>query len=303
MRTLWLLLPPLVLLSLPVKADSQFLVIAHRGASSLAPENTIPAFRIAVERYGAKMIELDVQLSRDGVPMVIHDSTLGRTTDARDRYPGRKKWPVADFTAEELRGLDSGSWFVETDPFGQVGAGAVPPEDLAYYRNGKVGVPTFAEVLQLLAAYDCRVNVELKNFPEHHPDLVPRVVQEIRRAKMEKRCLVSSFHHPSLVEFQRLLPQVERGALFWLPAVHVGDYLRRLDVQAYHPGLATLGAQSAGGLDLASIAEARSAGFNVYVYTVDDPDTVEKLREAGAHGVFTNFIQRYGKGAGRPSPR
>jgi len=91
--------------------------IAHRGARSLAPENTISAARKALE-VGADGWELDVQMSRDKKMVVIHDESLVRTSNVKEIFPHREPWLVRDFTLKELQELDFGSWFNETDPFG-----------------------------------------------------------------------------------------------------------------------------------------------------------------------------------------
>ena len=102
------------------------LIAAHRGARSLAPENTLAAARLALAA-GARMWEIDVRMSRDGEIVLIHDPNLERTSDAPGKFPGRSPWLVHDFTLDELKTLDFGSWFSETDPFGQIAAGKISP--------------------------------------------------------------------------------------------------------------------------------------------------------------------------------
>ena len=103
------------------------LVIAHRGARSLAPENTLAAAQAALE-MGADLWEFDIEVSRDGELVLLHDETLSRTTDAAARYPDRAPWRAADFTWEEIRALDAGSWFLREDPFGTLASGTVPAD-------------------------------------------------------------------------------------------------------------------------------------------------------------------------------
>lgn len=108
---------------LAMRAAQRKILIAHRGASAYAPENTLPAYRLAIEQ-GADYVEQDLQITRDGVLVCLHDVTLERTTDAARVYPERgrvvevagkaaRRWPVADFTLEEIRRLDAGAWFGE----------------------------------------------------------------------------------------------------------------------------------------------------------------------------------------------
>ena len=102
------------------------LYIAHRGARSLAPENTLAAAEKAVQT-GAHGWELDVQMTKDGRLAVIHDKNLDRTSNVSrlNRFADRRPWPTHKFTLEELKSLDFGSWFQETDPFGQIEAKAI----------------------------------------------------------------------------------------------------------------------------------------------------------------------------------
>lgn len=102
--------------------------IAHRGARSLAPENTMLAARKAFE-IGASGWELDVAMTSDHELVVIHDDTLERTSDAAQVFPDRDPWSVVDFSMAELRRLDFGAWFVRTDPFGQIAAGMISPAE------------------------------------------------------------------------------------------------------------------------------------------------------------------------------
>jgi glycerophosphoryl diester phosphodiesterase len=126
-----------------------FTLIAHRGYSDLAPENTLPAFDLAIER-GFPHIELDLQLTRDGVPVVMHDDNVDRTTSG--------KGPLRAYTLDEIRALSAGSWFTATDA-GRAG-------DFTTAR-----VPTFEEVLERYAGR-AHLHVELKS---EEQDLADRI--------------------------------------------------------------------------------------------------------------------------------
>ncbi|HEX7556623.1 MAG TPA: glycerophosphodiester phosphodiesterase family protein, partial [Leptolinea sp.] len=108
---------------------SPVLNIAHRGARSLAPENTLAAARKALE-VGADLWECDVALTADGIPVILHDDNLRRTSNASSVYPNRKPWKLQTFTLEELKKLDFGSWFLTTDPFKQIKLGQILPAEL-----------------------------------------------------------------------------------------------------------------------------------------------------------------------------
>ncbi|MGI6368876.1 MAG: glycerophosphodiester phosphodiesterase [Anaerolineae bacterium] len=157
-----------------------FMAIAHRGASSYAPENTRAAYDLALE-MGARHIELDVHLSSDGEVIVMHDDRVDRTTNG--------KGPVADFTLEALRALDAGSWF------GAAYAGAQ--------------VPTLREVLERYAG-PAHLHIELKG---RTPGLVPATIALVRAAGASPHVTLTSFSHDLLSEARPLAPELPMG---WL---------------------------------------------------------------------------------------
>ncbi|WP_020575493.1 glycerophosphodiester phosphodiesterase family protein [Actinopolymorpha alba] len=165
----------------------EVIIVAHRGASGMAPENTLAAIREAA-RQRAHFVELDVVLSSDGVPVLIHDTSLARTTNAVQLFPDRAPWHVGDFTLEELRKLDAGSWFDE--------------------RYAGERIPTFAEALDTLREEGLGLWLELKS-PERHPDLEQAVADVLRSAPGDwltspdraRRVKVTSFNHEALAKF------------------------------------------------------------------------------------------------------
>lgn len=120
-------------------------LIAHRGGSSLAPENTIEAGIAALDYDMVVGWEVDIRISLDGVPFLMHDDTLLRTTNISDHFPNRKFDKAETFTISELRELDAGTWFVEKDPFGTISDGIISDLEAESYRGIKI--PTFEEVL------------------------------------------------------------------------------------------------------------------------------------------------------------
>src|SRR5262245_27786405 len=135
------------------------LCIAHRGASSLAPENTLASARKAFE-IGADMWELDVSVTADGELVALHDDSLARTTNAGALFPDRTPWLISTFTLAEVRQLDAGSWFVETDPFGTIAARTVTPAEQKALAGQPI--PTLREALLFTRDQQWRVNVEIK---------------------------------------------------------------------------------------------------------------------------------------------
>ena len=271
--------------------------IAHRGARSLAPENTLPAFQIALERCGADMIELDVHLSKDSVPVIIHDDDLTRTTNAEEVYPTRSPWWVGDFTYAELLRLDAGSWFVEKDPFGQIKARQVPDADLKLFSAGRVRLPTLRQALTLVAAKKSRVNIEIKYFPVFYAGIIEKVLEEVRAAHLEKQVLISTFNHEALVEIRKQAPEIQTGALCDQPVFPLDPYLKRLlKVNAYNPGFENIGEKSLEYRHRARLREdvikaAHEAGLKVNVWTVNRPEDMRALWKAGVDGIITDFPQ------------
>ncbi|MGE0463637.1 MAG: glycerophosphodiester phosphodiesterase [Vicinamibacterales bacterium] len=158
-------------------------MFAHRGGAALAPENTLVAFEGGLS-HGADGMELDVHLSRDGVPVVIHDATVDRTTNGTG--------PVASFTAAELAGLDAGHHF-EQDGFP--------------FRGRGHGVPTLEAVLARWPA--ARVIIEMKNGT---PELGTAVVEVVRRVGAQRRVCLGSFQQEGLDAVRALAPEIVTSA-------------------------------------------------------------------------------------------
>jgi glycerophosphoryl diester phosphodiesterase len=284
------------------------LVIAHRGASAHAPENTLEAAQLG-HRAGADAWECDVHLTRDGVPIVIHDETLVRTTDVARKYADDARqaagFRVADFDLDELQALDAGSWFV--DPGG--GARSVATfgtleslslSQVQHYRSGSIRVPTLAEALRLTDQLDWLVNVELKSFPEANPRLVDAVLGVIDETQTASRVLVSSFDHAELARVMEVCPHVATGVLTSTPLYRPEAYVRNaLGCDAYHPSAYAVGsgsdaylrAPSARHLRIDDLARLEARGVPVLVFTVNDsrPDGLAAhLAECGVTGLFSD---------------
>jgi glycerophosphoryl diester phosphodiesterase len=259
------------------------LTIAHRGASSLAPENTMAAARKALE-LGAEMWELDVILTADGQLLVIHDDTLARTSNVAVHFPDRSPWPVHGFTLEQIRRLDFGSWFIDRDPFGQIAAGHVSGTNLSSYIG--LPAPTLPEALAFTHDNDWRVNVEIKDLSGTPGDatVVEQVVVLIEMLAMRDRVLISSFNHSYLGRVKAANPGLATGVLVENPVDDPAALLRRFDAQAYHPSAATI--------PPGTVADMRAQGFDVNIWTVNDDTTLRHFIQAGASGLFTDFPHR-----------
>lgn len=238
----------------------------HRGASAWAPENTLPAFELALEQ-GADGFELDVQLSSDGEAVVIHDETLERTTNGRGR--------VADHPLALLRTLDASA--------GQA--------DYAGTR-----IPTLGEVFALVKGTSAHVNVELKNNRVRYRGLEARVLDLADEYDVTGQVVWSSFNHPSLRRLRRLLRRRERelhldqhrrghaaealGVLYSDILYQPWHYAALLGASALHPPLPLV--------DRRLVERCRAAGLAVHVWTVDDPADVRRLAALGVEAIITN---------------
>lgn len=261
---------------------NRVLNIAHRGARSLAPENTILAARKAVAA-GADMWELDVTMSADGELVILHDDTLERTSNAREVFPERSPWNVSDFTMEELRRLDFGSWFAAQDPYGQIAAAVVSKEEQERFQG--TAIPTLQEALEFTRDYHWRINVEIKDATglPADKDIVERVVRMIDQLNMAPLVLISSFNHSYLERSKAANPMIATGALIEAPVNNPAELLAKLEAQALNPSLALTTPEM--------ISDLRSRGYDVYVWTVNDEKDMRALIEAGVSGIITDFPQ------------
>jgi len=228
-------------------------IFAHRGASSHAPENTLAAFRLAID-HGAKAIELDVQLSKDREVVVFHDTNLDRTTDGTGR--------IKDYTLSELSDLNAGISFYPA------------------YQNEKI--PTLAQVLDFLPL-DILINIELKNAQTPCDSLPSKTAALIRDFKAENRVLISSFSSFSIAKFSKELPAVPCGRLLYsqLATNFFGSFPGLLaNIQSVHISLKSLRPQV--------IDSYKNAGKAVFSYTLNHTQDILKAMSMGIDGFFTD---------------
>ncbi|MDA8234805.1 MAG: glycerophosphodiester phosphodiesterase [Clostridia bacterium] len=227
------------------------LIIGHRGASGTAPENTLSAFRQAAT-LGAGMVELDVQLSADGVPVVIHDETLERTTTGSGY--------VRDYTLDQLQALDAGTWLA--------------PE----YKGEKI--PALHEVITDLPS-EMLINIELKNNLIPYPDLEAKVIRLVDELDVVERVVISSFNHESMARFRKMAPHLASGLLYEQPLDNPLGMAGELEVQTLHPHYSLVTPEL--------VRAAHREGYLVYTWTVNQEPLMEKMIELGVDGVMTNY--------------
>lgn len=250
-------------------ATQRPLVIAHRGASLAAPENTLPAFERAIVA-GAEMIETDARLTADGQVILIHDNDLGRVTGSTGR--------VDAMSAAEVRALDAGYVFRSRRQNGDL------------WRNEAARIPLLDELLDLLDAHRHRcLNLELKSDGDDRRtcDLASAAIAVLRRRRMLRRTLISSFDPAALRAARAVAPQVATAALpvAGEDAVALLDRAASARHAAIHPNDALLGD---GGRATDIVADAHRRGLRVHVWTVDDEQRMRTLLVAGIDGIITN---------------
>ena len=263
-------------------------VIAHRGARSLAPENTLKAARIAYET-GADLWETDVAMTRDGHLVLFHDDTLLRCTDAEKKFPLKASFRVEDFDLKEIRVLDAGSYFVETDPFAQISQGNVGREAQASFIGEPV--PLLEEGLLLTLEKNWRINLELKFFPgtENNPTLPDQTLEIIRRVKIPlTQVIISSFHHPWLLQIMDKEPLLEVQALVGDDDTEPLDF-KDFFFPAYNANAALIHPDQ--------IRAVKDRGKKINLFTVNDPKAFSRFADLGVDGIFTDFPQRFAKRA------
>lgn len=259
---------------------------AHRGARSLAPENSLLALDKA-RLCGADLWETDIQFSADAQPVIFHDSDLRRTTDIAQIHPQqkRKSHAVAAYTVDQLWTLNAGSWFLRQDPFGTIRSGEVTEIDFAAIERQKI--PTLAEVLDYCRSYNFPVNLEIKDQGQRFSSelVATMVLTEIQRLGAEELVLLSSFNHDYLRAIRKQLPELATAALAEeRHPDHLIAYLHDLGVEAYHPDWQIT--------DASLIARLNEAGIRVNLWTVNDVDQARFFAAAGVTLICTDWPQR-----------
>lgn len=272
--------------------------IAHRGYSGKFDENTILAFKKAIE-YNADGIEADVQLSKDGIPVIIHDETLDRTTNGHGF--------VKDYTFDELRifrtksvprvqalkddALEERARLEVEDngKFGESRIGEYSASEVEYLKN-RCGeeIPALRELLELVAKSDLKVlNLELKNSVIEYNGLEKKVLDMIDEFHLRDRIIISSFNHSSLLKVKELEggKGIVLGALTEAILVNVPKYLRSISVECYHPYFPSV-------LNQEYMKEIKESGIKINTYTVNNVADMKKVISVGVDGIITNEVEK-----------
>lgn len=248
--------------------STQPTVIAHRGASAHAPENTLYAVDKAAE-LGVDWVENDVQRTKDGELVVVHDDNLRRTTDAEEVFPDRAPWKVKDFTAAEIARLDAGSWF---------GAG---------YADARV--PTLEQFVDRVELHHQKLLLEIKN-PELYPGIEQQTLKVLDNEgwldgpHLESRLIVQSFSAASVRTVHELKPAVKTG-LLGTPAVADLDRYAAFADQV-NPSYGSISSSYVAGVHAVEGPHGRP--LEVFTWTVDDASIARLVAGYGVDGIITN---------------
>lgn len=230
-------------------------IFAHRGASAYAPENTLEAFQMAMEQ-GADGIELDVQMTKDGELVVIHDETIDRVSNG--------KGAVRDYTLEELKQFSVSNHFEQ-------------------YPDAKI--PTLREVLELVKPGTMEINIELKTGIYWYPQIEQKVLELVKEEGMEERIIYSSFNHYSVQKVRELSPEAETAYLIGDVMLNVADYTRNTGIKGLHPALFHVKMAD-------FLKEYKESGIALRVWTVNDKEQIRWLIDEGVDAVITNYPDR-----------
>jgi glycerophosphoryl diester phosphodiesterase len=231
----------------------QPIIFGHRGASAHAPENTISAFKLAIE-HGADAIELDAKLTSDGQVVVIHDQTVNRTTNA---YGEVKKLLLST-----IRELDAGSFFSA--------------------KFAGEPVPTLEDVFEAVGK-DIFINIELTNYISPRDPLPDKVALLVQKHGLEERVMFSSFLNLNLIRIKKLLPQVPAAVLAnsgFKGSIARSIIGRRVSPEVIHPHFSDVSPYY--------MLQEKSTGRLVNVWTVNDPDEMMHLFALGVNGIITD---------------
>ncbi|RIW33628.1 glycerophosphodiester phosphodiesterase [Bacillus salacetis] len=231
------------------------LVFAHRGSAGTHPENTMEAFKEG-ERVGADGIELDVQLSKDGEVVVIHDETVDRTTNG--------KGFIKDLTLKEIRKLDAGNKYKK------------------FLK--KTRIPTLREVFEWMMTNEMICNIELKNGVIPYPRLEEKVIELINEFSFQNRTIISSFNHYSIVHCYRLDPDIEIAPLYSNGLFMPWVYAQSIHAESIHPNIKVA--------PDALIIDSMKAGVAVRPYTINNEAVMKRLFTINCSAIITDFPEK-----------
>lgn len=227
-------------------------VIAHRGASGYAPENTMAAFELAI-KMGADAIETDVHLSKDGEVIIIHDEKLDRTSDGIGY--------VQDYTYEALSKFNANNQM----------------ENFVFCK-----IPRLSDLLELIKKHGTKLNIELKTDFIVYPEIEEKVIDLVRAFDVEDQVIYSSFNHYTLANLRKIDPNVKIGILYMEGMYEPWHYATHLKADALHPFYPNLMIED-------YVKECHEHHILVNAWTVNKPTDIKRLIDLETDGIITNY--------------
>lgn len=252
----------------PYFADERFQVIAHRGGRGLMPENTLEAFHHA-DSLGVDVLEMDIHASADGHLVVIHDDSVGRTTNGSGK--------VDSLTLDQLQALDAAYNWQSPD-------GSFP------HRGGHVRIPHLEDVLRHFSHK--RMLIEIK---PNSAQVAQKLCATLARFSMDEKTIVASFHSDALDAFSRACPQTPVSATSSQVGLYALLHLLHLDGAYVNPPIAFQVPERIGALRLVDerfVASVHERAAQVHVWTVNKPDAMQRLIDLGVDGIITDYPDR-----------
>lgn len=228
------------------------MILGHRGAMGLAPENTMISFETALS-YKADLIELDIHLSKDNQIIVIHDETLERTTTGIGN--------IQDHNLKELREFDAGIKFSEQ------------------FKGERI--PVLDEVLDFIKDKEIRLNIEIKNGPVFYKGIEEKTAVLIDKYDYYEKVIVSSFDHNSLKRIKLINPKIHTAILYGCEIVDFDEYVKKLQVSAVHPHHYWVTNEL--------IERMHNLDIAVNTWVINDKVLFNKFSEMGVDSIGTNF--------------
>nr|WP_309101020.1 glycerophosphodiester phosphodiesterase [Fredinandcohnia onubensis] len=232
-------------------------IFGHRGSAGTHPENTMISFKEAA-RVGADGIELDIQMTKDGVIVVIHDETVKRTTN------GKYKGWVKDYTLRQIKKMDVSYKFKD--------------------KYGICEIPTLEEVFDWAKSNQLLINVEFKTGLVSYKDIEEKTLKMISDYGLQNRIVLSSFNHYSLVKCRRISSIIDLAILYMEGLYEPWDYAKRLKTNGIHPYHQTINKEI--------VEESKLNGIAVRPFTINDEKKMKQLIDFGCSAIITDYPKK-----------
>ncbi len=259
------------------------IIFAHRGARSIRAENTMSAFQEALGKCDA--LEVDVGFTKDGIPIIIHDDTLERTSNVKRFKEFKKPYNVVDYTYKQIKQLDFSSWFIKNDPFNTIKDKLVSKKELQKLPIQRI--VKLKKVLKFCKKHNLPINIEIKDMrgTAFNKTAVSDVLKIVHQLEVDNLVLISSFNHSYIKKSYKLSPLISTAILEENNhPKNIIKYLKSIPTKSYHPRLTIAKTKI--------IQQVANAGFFVNIFTVNDSKNLVKQKhfKNGVKGIFTDFL-------------